>query len=123
MITHRVVSRAEWIEARRQHPAREEELTRLRDRLSQERRDLPWERVEKDYVFDGPGGRESLADLFGGRRQLLVYHFMFDPSWDEGCKSCSFWIDNFDGIDVHLAHRDVARSTTPTRATRVASTC
>lgn len=123
MITHRVVSRAEWIEARRQHLAREKELTRLRDRLSQERRDLPWERGEKDYVFDGPGGRESLADLFGGRRQLLVYHFMFDPSWDEGCKSCSFWIDNFDGIDVHLAHRDVARSTTPTRATRVASTC
>jgi predicted dithiol-disulfide oxidoreductase (DUF899 family) len=63
--------------------------------------------VEKDYVFDGPGGRESFADLFGGRRQLLVYHFMFDPSWDEGCKSCSFWIDNFDGIAVHLAHRDV----------------
>ncbi len=107
MTTHRIVSRDEWIEARRQHLAREKEFTRLRDQLSKERRELPWEKVEKHYVFDGPKGKESLADLFAGRHQLVVQHFMFDPSWDEGCKSCSFWIDNFDGITVHLEHRDV----------------
>lgn len=107
MTTHRVVSREEWIEARRRHLAREKEFTRLRDQLSQERRELPWEKVDKHYVFDGPRGKESLADLFEGRRQLVVYHFMFDPSWEEGCKSCSFWIDNLDGIGIHLNHRDV----------------
>ena len=107
MTTHRIVSRDEWLEARRQHLAREKELTRLRDRLSQERRELPWEKVDTHYVFDGPRGKESLRDIFEGRRQLVVYHFMFDPSWEEGCKSCSFWIDNLDGILVHLNHRDV----------------
>ena len=107
MTTHRVVSHEEWTEARRQHLAREKELTRLRDQLSQERRDLPWVKVEKHYVFDGPKGKESLPDLFEGRHQLVVQHFMFDPSWTEGCKSCSFWVDNFDGITVHLEHRDV----------------
>jgi predicted dithiol-disulfide oxidoreductase (DUF899 family) len=108
MTTHRVVSHEEWIEARRRHLAREKELTRLRDQLSQERRELPWEKVDKHYVFDGAKGKESLVDLFEGRRQLVVYHFMFDPSWEEGCKSCSFWIDNLDGVTVHLAHRDVS---------------
>jgi predicted dithiol-disulfide oxidoreductase (DUF899 family) len=108
MTSHRVVSREEWIAARRQHLAREKEFTRLRDELSRERRDLPWVRVDKPYVFDGPGGRESLADLFEGRSQLIVQHFMFDPSWEEGCKSCSFWVDNFDGIVVHLNHRDTS---------------
>lgn len=108
MTTQKVVSHEEWIEARRQHLAREKELTRLRDQLSQERRALPWEKVEKPYVFDGPKGQESLVDLFEGRRQLVVYHFMFDPTWDEGCKSCSFWIDNLDGVIVHLNHRDVS---------------
>jgi len=103
---HKVLPRTEWIEARRKLLAREKELTRLRDRLSQERRNLPWERVEKNYVFDGPEGKESLSDLFDGRQQLIVYHFMFDPSWDAGCKSCSFWADNFDGIVVHLRQRD-----------------
>ncbi len=107
MTTHRVVSQEEWIEARRKHLAREKEFTRLRDQLSQERRELPWVKVEKHYVFDGPRGKESLADLFAGRRQLVVQHFMLDPSWTEGCKSCSFWVDNFDGITVHLEHRDV----------------
>ncbi len=107
MTTHRVVSREEWIEARKRHLAREKEFTRLRDQLSQERRELPWVRVDKPYVFEGPDGKESLADLFAGRSQLIVQHFMFDPSWDEGCKSCSFWTDNFNGIDVHLNHRDV----------------
>jgi predicted dithiol-disulfide oxidoreductase (DUF899 family) len=79
----------------------------LRDELSAERRTLPWERVDKAYVFDGPGGRRSVADLFDGRSQLVVYHFMWGPDWKEGCKSCSFWADNFNGFDVHLAHRDI----------------
>ncbi len=107
MTTHRVVSREEWIAARVQHLAREKELTRLRDQLSQERRELPWVRVDTSYAFDGPNGTESLGDLFEGRRQLIVQHFMFDPSWDEGCKSCSFWVDNFNDITVHLNQRDV----------------
>ncbi len=107
MTTHRVVSREEWVAARREHLKREKEYTRLRDQLSRERRELPWVKVDKAYVFDGPAGRESLADLFQSRRQLVVQHFMFDPSWDEGCKSCSFWVDNFDGIVTHLNHRDV----------------
>jgi predicted dithiol-disulfide oxidoreductase (DUF899 family) len=107
MTTHPVVSREKWIEARREHLTREKEFTRLRDQLSADRRNLPWVKVDKPYVFDGPKGPESLADLFEGRQQLIVQHFMFDPSWDEGCKSCSFWVDNFDGIGVHLAHRDV----------------
>ncbi len=108
MTTHRIVSREEWIGARLEHLAREKEFTRLRDQLSRERRDLPWVKVDKAYVFDGPRGPESLADLFERRSQLVVQHFMFDPSWDEGCKSCSFWVDNFDGIVVHLNHRDVS---------------
>jgi predicted dithiol-disulfide oxidoreductase (DUF899 family) len=106
MTTHSVVSKDQWIEARKLLLAKEKEFTRLRDQLSQQRRDLPWERIEKKYVFDGPKGKESLAELFEGRSQLIIYHFMFDPSWEAGCKSCSFWADNFDGITVHLKHRD-----------------
>jgi predicted dithiol-disulfide oxidoreductase (DUF899 family) len=102
-----IVSHEAWIEARKQLLAKEKEFTRLRDQLSRQRRELPWERVEKDYVFDGPNGKETLAQLFQGRSQLLVYHFMFAPSWEAGCKSCSFWIDNLDNIVVHLNHRDV----------------
>jgi predicted dithiol-disulfide oxidoreductase (DUF899 family) len=104
---HRVVSHAEWLEARKQLLAGEKELTRARDALSQLRRDLPWEHVEKPYAFEGPNGRETLAELFAGRSQLIVYHFMFDPAWETPCKSCSFWADNFNGIVVHLARRDV----------------
>jgi predicted dithiol-disulfide oxidoreductase (DUF899 family) len=107
MESHRMVSHDEWIAARQKLLADEKELTRLRDKLSQQRRDLPWERVDKAYVFDGSGGRETLAQLFAGRSQLIVYHFMFDTGWDAGCKSCSFWADNFDRIIVHLNHRDV----------------
>ena len=107
MENHRVVSHDEWIEARTQFVAREKEVTRLRDRLSQERRDLPWERVDKSYIFDGPGGRETLADLFAGRSQLVVYHFMFDPDWEAGCPSCSLFADSFNGIVVHLEQRGV----------------
>jgi predicted dithiol-disulfide oxidoreductase (DUF899 family) len=106
-VEHRVVSHDEWIKERKKFLAEEKEFSRIRDSLSKRRRELPWERVEKDYVFDGPNGKETLAQLFGRKSQLIVYHFMFDPEWDEGCKSCSFWADNFNGIDVHLAHRDV----------------
>ena len=105
---HPVVSRDEWLAARIELLAREKELTRLRDELSRQRRALPWVRVDESYAFDGPAGRESLADLFGTRSQLVVYHFMFSPDWDAGCKHCSFWADNFNGIGVHLAHRDVS---------------
>jgi predicted dithiol-disulfide oxidoreductase (DUF899 family) len=107
METHKIVSREEWLVARQEHLAKEKEFTRLRDQLSQQRRDLPWVRVEKEYVFDGPQGKETLADLFAGRSQLLIYHFMFHPSWDVPCKSCSFWADNYNGIVIHLNHRDV----------------
>ena len=105
---HPVVSHAEWLTARKDLLAREKEFTRLRDRLSEERRALPWEKVEKDYRFEGPKGSESLSDLFEGKSQLIVYHFMFSPEWEAGCKSCSFWADNFNGIDVHLRHRDTS---------------
>ena len=107
MHNHKVVSRDEWIEARRQLLAEEKAFTRARDRLSEQRRKLPWERVEKEYVFDGPSGKESLAQLFGEKSQLVVYHLMFNPSWKEACKSCSFWADNFNGIVVHLRERDL----------------
>jgi len=106
---HNVVAHGEWIDARKALLIKEKEFTRLRDELSRERRELPWERVETEYVFSGPNGEESLADLFDGRSQLVVYHFMFDPDaeWDEACKHCSFWADNFDPIVVHLNARDV----------------
>ncbi len=104
---HKVVSRDEWLKARMTHLAAEKELTRKRDELSRERRELPWERVGKDYVFEGPNGPETLADLFAGRHQLIIYHFMFGPDWEEGCKSCSFLADHFDAARIHLAHRDV----------------
>src|SRR5512146_1724784 len=106
MENHKIVSRDEWLEARKKLLAREKEFTRLRDQLSQERRELPWVRVDKKYIFDGPGGKETLPDLFEGRGQLIVYHFMFDPDWEAGCPHCSFWADNFNGIPVHLNHRD-----------------
>jgi predicted dithiol-disulfide oxidoreductase (DUF899 family) len=105
---HSVVSRDEWLAARKRHLAKEKEFTRLRDELSRQRRELPWVRVQKQYLFDAPGGKQTLSDLFGGSSQLIVYHFMFGPDWGEGCKSCSFWADNFNGIIVHLKHRDVA---------------
>ena len=104
---HTIVSHEKWLEARRKFLLKEKAFTRLRDRLSAERRALPWERVDNKYVFDGPDGTETLAQLFEGRHQLVVYHFMFPPEWDAGCPSCSFWADNFDDNIVHLAHRDV----------------
>jgi len=107
MQDHKVVSRDEWLVARKEHLAKEKEFTRLRDQLSQERRALPWEKVEKEYVFEGPNGKETLADLFEGRGQLIIYHFMYGPDWTEGCPSCSFWTENFNGIVIHLKHRDI----------------
>jgi predicted dithiol-disulfide oxidoreductase (DUF899 family) len=104
---HKTVSHAEWIEARKQFLAKEKEFTRLRDELSRQRRELPWERLEKKYVFEGPRGQETLADLFDNRSQLIVYHFMLGPGWTEGCPSCSYLSDHFDGMTIHLAHRDV----------------
>jgi predicted dithiol-disulfide oxidoreductase (DUF899 family) len=107
MTDHKIVSRDEWIAARRQLLAQEKEFTRQRDLLSQARRDLPWVRVEKAYEFDATGGRRSLPNLFDGRSQLIVYHFMFGPDWETPCKSCSFWADNFEGFYAHLNQRDV----------------
>jgi predicted dithiol-disulfide oxidoreductase (DUF899 family) len=116
MTTHKVVSHDEWVAARRKHLAKEKEFTRLRDQLSRERRELPWEVVEKEYTFEGENGRQMLAEIFDGRSQLVIYHAMFDPetagphtSWttDAACYACSFWMDNFDRITVHLDHRDI----------------
>ena len=104
---HRVVSRDDWLAARRQLLSKEKDLTRRRDELSAERRELPWVRVGKEYVFDTPNGKETLADLFDGRSQLMVYHFMFGPDWEQGCPSCSFLSDHIDGANWHLRHRDV----------------
>lgn len=106
MEKHKVVAKDEWIAARKRLLAKEKEFTRLRDQLSEQRRALPWERVDKDYVFEGPKGKESLAQVFDGRNQLIVYHFMFAPEEDP-CESCSFWADNFNGIVAHLNQRDV----------------
>ncbi|HET6752968.1 MAG TPA: DUF899 domain-containing protein [Jiangellaceae bacterium] len=116
MTTHNVVKHDEWLKARRRHLAKEKEFTRLRDQLSRERRDLPWELVEKHYTFEGEHGRQSLSDLFERRGQLVIYHAMFNPdtagadtSWtaDAACFVCSFWMDNFNGITIHLNHRDI----------------
>ena len=106
MTTHQVVSDDEWLAARRALLDKEKALTRARDALSAERRALPWRKVETDYRFEGAHGSVSLSDLFAGRGQLIVYHFMFGPDWEAGCKSCSFWADNYDRIVVHLNARD-----------------
>jgi predicted dithiol-disulfide oxidoreductase (DUF899 family) len=103
----KIVSQAEWIAARKEFLAREKEFTRLRDELSRQRRELPWEKIEKPYAFEGPQGKLTLADLFGRRSQLVVYHFMLGPGWKEGCPSCSYLADHFDGMAIHLANRDV----------------
>jgi predicted dithiol-disulfide oxidoreductase (DUF899 family) len=105
---HPVVTHKEWLSRRKAFLAKEKKFTQLRDELSQQRRDLPWEAVSKEYVFEGPDGKQTLAELFDGRSQLIVYHFMFAPEWEAGCPSCSFWADNFNGIDIHLNHRDTS---------------
>ena len=106
MEDHPVVSHEEWLAARTAFLAKEKEFTRLRDELNQRRRELPWEIVDKEYVFEGADGKQTLPELFDGRSQLIVYHFMFDPGWDAGCTHCSFWADNFNEIIVHLNQRD-----------------
>ncbi|MGX1097783.1 DUF899 domain-containing protein [Amorphus sp. MBR-141] len=107
MTNHQVVSRDAWLEARRALLAKEKAETRLRDEVNTARRALPWVRIDADYVFDTPAGRKSLADLFDGRSQLVVYHFMLAPGWEAGCPGCSFLADHFDGTLPHLNHHDV----------------
>lgn len=107
-LTHpKAVSHEQWLAARKDLLAKEKEFTRLRDELSKKRRELPWEKVEKEYVFAGPSGKETLVDLFAGRSELIIYHFMFGPGWKEGCPSCSYLADHFDGPAIHLANRDL----------------
>lgn len=117
-VKSKIVSPSEWLAARKTLLAKEKEFTRLRDEISRLRRELPWERVEKNYVFEGPNGKATLRDLFGDRRQVLVYHFMLGPGWNEGCASCSYLADHFDGMLPHLAARDtrfvaISRATYP----------
>ncbi len=107
METPKVVTREQWLKARLELLAAEKEFTHQRDSLTRRRMAMPWERVEKNYVFDTTEGQRTLAELFEGRRQLLVQHFMLGPGWEQGCKSCSFMADHIDGMTVHLAHRDV----------------
>jgi predicted dithiol-disulfide oxidoreductase (DUF899 family) len=107
MQPHKVVSHEEWIAARKTFLTEEKAFSRARDAISKKRRELPWEKVEKRYVFDGANGKEALADLFAGKSQLLIYHFMLGPGWEAGCPSCSYLADHFDGPVVHLAQRDV----------------
>ncbi len=116
MTTHNVVTHDKWLAARKKHLVKEKEFTRLRDQLSRERRELPWELVEKEYTFEGGNGRLTLSEAFEGRSQLIIYHAMFNPetagpqsTWttDAACYGCSFWMDNFNGITIHLNHRDI----------------
>jgi predicted dithiol-disulfide oxidoreductase (DUF899 family) len=104
---HPVVSPERWVTERRKLLAREKELTRMQDEIARQRRALPWERIDKEYLFDTTQGKRKLADLFEGRSQLMVQHFMLGPGWEQGCPSCSFMADHTDGMNIHLAHRDV----------------
>jgi predicted dithiol-disulfide oxidoreductase (DUF899 family) len=108
MPSHKIVSHDEWIAARKAYLVEEKAFSRARDALAKKRRELPWEKVEKNYVFDAPDGKRALADLFGNKSQLIVYHFMLGPDWEAGCPSCSFLADHFDGVAIHLAQRDVS---------------
>jgi predicted dithiol-disulfide oxidoreductase (DUF899 family) len=108
MLHKHVVSRDEWLAARKQLLIKEKELTRLRDQINADRHALPWVKVEKPYVFDGPNGRQTLADLFDGRSQLIIKHFMLGPEWEDGCVGCSFELDHVEGALVHLEHHDVS---------------
>jgi predicted dithiol-disulfide oxidoreductase (DUF899 family) len=104
---HKVVSQDQWLAARQALLAKEKEFTKARDQLSAARRELPWVKVDKNYIFDGPAGKQTLSELFDGRSQLVIYHFMFGPDWQAGCPHCSHWADNFNSIIVHLNQRDV----------------
>jgi len=105
---HKVVTQKEWLAARQRLLAKEKEFSRTRDELNRERRALPWARVEKEYIFDSPEGKVTLAELFGRSSQLIIYHFMFGPGWKEGCPHCSFWADHYDSVNLHLGQRDTA---------------
>src|SRR5271170_1411848 len=107
MEPHKVVSHDVWLAARKAYLAEEKAFTRARDALSKKRRELPWEKVEKNYLFDTTDGRQTLAGLYDGNSQLIVYHFMLGPGWEAGCPSCSYLADHFDGSTIHLANRDV----------------
>jgi predicted dithiol-disulfide oxidoreductase (DUF899 family) len=107
MENRKAVSQRKWIAARKKLLLKEKKFSKLRDELNLQRRKLPWVRVEKDYVFAGPNGKQSLADLFGSKSQLLIYHFMFGPGWKEGCPHCSFWADHFDSVSAHIGARAV----------------
>jgi predicted dithiol-disulfide oxidoreductase (DUF899 family) len=106
-VEHKVVSHNEWVKARGEFLKREKEFTHAREAMAQQLRELPWEKVEKEYVFEGEKGRATLSELFAGRSQLIIYHFMFAPGWDEGCPGCSLTADHFDGPNQHLRHHDV----------------
>ncbi|HUJ97579.1 MAG TPA: thioredoxin family protein [Stellaceae bacterium] len=108
MEPHKIVSPEEWLVARKALLVKEKELTRAREALARQRRELPWVKIEKPYLFDGPNGKETLGDLFGGRSQLIIKHFMFGPGWKEGCVGCSFEVDHIVGALVHLEHHDVS---------------
>jgi predicted dithiol-disulfide oxidoreductase (DUF899 family) len=103
---HKVVEPKQWLAARKRFLVKEKKFSKLRDQLNLERRNLPWEEVTKEYLFDTPKGKESLADLFSGKQQLIVYHFMFGPGWKDGCPHCSFWADHYDSVEIHLGARD-----------------
>ena len=106
METRKVVSRKDWIAARKALLAKEKKFSKVRDELNRQRRKLPWVKIEKDYAFDSPKGKISLADLFHGKSQLVIYHFMFGPGWKDGCPHCSFWADHFDSVNIHIGQRD-----------------
>ena len=108
MEPHKIVSHDEWITARKAHLAEEKAFSKARDALSRKRRELPWEKVEKNYLFDGSKGKETLTDLFGSNSQLIIYHFMLGPDWEAGCPSCSYLVDHFEGPMIHLPQRDVS---------------
>jgi len=103
-----VVTEKEWLAARKRLLVKEKKFSRLRDQLNRQRRELPWVKVEKEYVFAGPDGPRPFAELFDGKSQLIVYHFMFGPDWKEGCPHCSFWADHYDSVNIHLGQRDTA---------------
>ncbi len=104
----KVVSQKEWLTARKKLLAEEKRFSKVRDKLNLQRRKLPWVKIEKEYVFEGPAGKVALGDLFDGKGQLIVYHFMFGPGWGDGCPHCSFWADHFDSVNIHIGQRDTA---------------
>jgi predicted dithiol-disulfide oxidoreductase (DUF899 family) len=104
----KVVSQKQWLASRKKLLVKEKKFSKMRDEMNLQRRKLPWVKIEKEYDFDGPEGRVTLADLFGGRSQLIIYHFMFGPGWEEGCPHCSFWADHYDGVNFHIGQRDTA---------------